>query len=141
MVLIDQPVSIRQFRFPADYPSVFRLWEQAGPGIHLRISDTYPEIEKKNQRDPELFLVAQEAVRGCSGGTADDHRVIRGVFATEHGHASVQVHGGKQAVHGLGQKRFYRRAPSFDFVQRRPRRPAFEHSERARVRLPADRNS
>lgn len=59
MESFDLPVSIRQFRFPADYDSVFKLWEQAGPGIHLRISDTYPEIQKKYLRDPELFLVAE----------------------------------------------------------------------------------
>ena len=50
---------IRVFRFPADYPLVIDLWNQAGPGIHVRRSDTSEEILKKLQRDPDLFLVAE----------------------------------------------------------------------------------
>jgi ribosomal protein S18 acetylase RimI-like enzyme len=52
-------VSIREFRFPGDYPAVFELWTQAGPGIHLRKSDEADEIAKKIQRDGDLFLVAE----------------------------------------------------------------------------------
>lgn len=50
---------IRQFQYPADYAPVYRLWQSAGPGIHLRKSDTPAEIEKKFSRDPDLFLVAE----------------------------------------------------------------------------------
>jgi ribosomal protein S18 acetylase RimI-like enzyme len=50
---------IRQFQFPADYTQVLDLWENAGPGIHVRRSDQPAEIEKKLQRDPDLFLVAE----------------------------------------------------------------------------------
>jgi ribosomal protein S18 acetylase RimI-like enzyme len=50
---------LREFIFPTDYPHVITLWKNAGPGIHLRISDVEIEIKKKLQRDPDLFLVAE----------------------------------------------------------------------------------
>lgn len=50
---------MRQFQYPADYPQVLALWENAGPGIHVRRSDQPEEMEKKLQRDPDLFLVAE----------------------------------------------------------------------------------
>lgn len=53
------PYTIRVFRFPDDYPPVIELWNHAGPGIHVRRSDTQEEIQKKLQRDPDLFLVAE----------------------------------------------------------------------------------
>jgi ribosomal protein S18 acetylase RimI-like enzyme len=54
----EQPLAIRQFRFPEDYEDVYALWAQAGTGIHLRQSDEPEEIAKKLERDPDLFLVA-----------------------------------------------------------------------------------
>lgn len=53
------PVTIRNFSYPQDYLGVYTLWEDAGPGIHLRRSDNPNEIQKKLQRDPDLFLVAE----------------------------------------------------------------------------------
>ncbi len=50
---------LREFRFPEDYPPVLELWKHAGPGIHVRRSDEPEEIQKKLQRDPDLFLVAE----------------------------------------------------------------------------------
>ncbi|KAF0107380.1 MAG: N-acetyltransferase GCN5 [Anaerolineaceae bacterium] len=52
-------IRLREFRFPEDYPAVRLLWENAGPGVQLRRSDTPEEIGKKLQRDPDLFLVAE----------------------------------------------------------------------------------
>jgi ribosomal protein S18 acetylase RimI-like enzyme len=52
-------VRIREFHYPEDYPAAQLLWENAGPGIQLRRSDDPDEIQKKLQRDPELFLVAE----------------------------------------------------------------------------------
>jgi ribosomal protein S18 acetylase RimI-like enzyme len=51
--------ALRQFEYPVDYPQVLALWENAGPGIHVRRSDQPEEIAKKLQRDPDLFLVAE----------------------------------------------------------------------------------
>ncbi len=63
--------TIREFRYPEDYPAVFALWSNAGPGIHLRKSDTPEELAKKLLRDPDLFLVAEmdrEMVGAVIGG-------------------------------------------------------------------------
>jgi ribosomal protein S18 acetylase RimI-like enzyme len=50
---------IREFKYPDDYPAARLLWENAGPGIHLRRSDDPDEIQKKLRRDPDLFLIAE----------------------------------------------------------------------------------
>ena len=52
-------VCIREFRIAEDHASAIRLWETAGNGVHVGPSDTAAEIEKKLQRDPDLFLVAE----------------------------------------------------------------------------------
>lgn len=52
-------LQIREFSYPEDYPAASSLWENAGPGIQLRRSDTPEEIQKKLTRDPDLFLVAE----------------------------------------------------------------------------------
>ncbi len=56
---IENSLTIREFRFPEDYPAAYDLWANAGTGIHLRLSDEIQEIEKKIQRDPDLFLLAE----------------------------------------------------------------------------------
>ena len=52
-------VRLREFQFPQDYAGARLLWENAGSGIHIRRSDEPGEIQKKLQRDPDLFLVAE----------------------------------------------------------------------------------
>jgi ribosomal protein S18 acetylase RimI-like enzyme len=54
-------IHIREFRYPADYASAIDLWESSGAGIRVGASDAPEEIEKKLQRDPDLFLVAEAA--------------------------------------------------------------------------------
>jgi ribosomal protein S18 acetylase RimI-like enzyme len=61
--LPKEPVQVRKFRFPEDYPTARFLWENAGSGIHLRQSDEPEEILKKLERDPDLFLVAEAGGR------------------------------------------------------------------------------
>jgi ribosomal protein S18 acetylase RimI-like enzyme len=51
---------LRQFIFPDDYKNAFALWQNAGEGIGIGPSDQPEEIEKKIQRDPDLFLVAEQ---------------------------------------------------------------------------------
>ena len=51
---------LRQFIFPDDYKNAFALWQNAGEGIGIGPSDQPDEIEKKIQRDPDLFLVAEQ---------------------------------------------------------------------------------
>jgi ribosomal protein S18 acetylase RimI-like enzyme len=52
-------LSIREFNFSRDYEPVIELWSHAGEGIHLRRSDEPEEVLKKQERDPDLFLVAE----------------------------------------------------------------------------------
>jgi ribosomal protein S18 acetylase RimI-like enzyme len=52
-------LNVREFKYPEDYAPIHTLWENAGPGIHLRRSDDLDEIEKKLRFDPDLFLVAE----------------------------------------------------------------------------------
>lgn len=52
-------LKIREFLFPGDFIKVRKLWENAGPGIQLRRSDTLEEIQKKVARDPDLFLLVE----------------------------------------------------------------------------------
>lgn len=54
-------ITLRDFAFPQDYPAVYHLWQTAGPGIHLRRSDEPDEIAKKLTRDPDLFILAEDA--------------------------------------------------------------------------------
>lgn len=50
---------LREFQFPKDYSQVITLWQNSGPGVHLRRSDEKEELAKKLQRDPDFFLVAE----------------------------------------------------------------------------------
>jgi ribosomal protein S18 acetylase RimI-like enzyme len=60
-------VHLREFQYPEDYRAARLLWENAGPGIHIRRSDEPEEIQKKLQRDPDLFMVAE--IQGRLVGT------------------------------------------------------------------------
>jgi ribosomal protein S18 acetylase RimI-like enzyme len=67
---------LRQFNFPDDYANVFALWQNAGEGIGVGPSDQPEEIEKKVQRAPDLFLVAEHDGRivGTVIGSFDGRR-------------------------------------------------------------------
>lgn len=54
--------SLRPFRMD-DYDAVLALWQNAGPGVSVRPSDRRPEVAKKLERDPDLFLVAEREGR------------------------------------------------------------------------------
>jgi len=54
-------VKIREFQFPNDLLKVQTLWRSMEKGVSLGSSDTPDEIKKKLLRDPDLFLVAEEA--------------------------------------------------------------------------------
>ena len=64
-------VDLREFRFPDDYDAVRQFWEGVENGIHVGASDAPAEIQKKIQRDPDLFLIAEsdhEIVGTVMGG-------------------------------------------------------------------------
>ena len=69
-------MNIREFLFPSDYPRVLKLWESIDVGMHMGRSDTPDEIQKKLNRDPDLFLVAEqnEEVVGSVIGGYDGRR-------------------------------------------------------------------
>ncbi len=74
-------ISIREFRYPQDYPAVRNLWEGMEKGVHVGRSDTPQEIEKKILRDPDLFLVAEE-----------DGRIIGSVIGGYDGRRGLLYH-------------------------------------------------
>lgn len=57
--MISSEIQLREFDFPSDYESVYRLWLSIERGVHVGRSDTLDEIGKKVSRDPDLFLVAE----------------------------------------------------------------------------------
>ncbi|MBI5840310.1 MAG: GNAT family N-acetyltransferase [Chloroflexi bacterium] len=52
-------VKIREFLFPDDYEASVALWANMEKGVHVGASDAPEEIQKKLDRDPDLFLVAE----------------------------------------------------------------------------------
>ena len=70
------PANIRSLIFPDDYAPVVELWERSGPGIQVGRSDTFEEVARKFQRDPDLFLVAdfQGEIIGAVIGGFDGRR-------------------------------------------------------------------
>lgn len=51
---------LRNFDIDGDLQAMLDLWSTAGDGVQLSPSDQPGEIRKKLQRDPDLFLVAEE---------------------------------------------------------------------------------
>ncbi len=52
-------MNIREFSFPADYDGALKLWGSMEIGVQVGRSDTPAEIQRKLQRDPDLFLIAE----------------------------------------------------------------------------------
>ena len=69
-------MNIREFRFPDDYAHTLKLWEGIETGVKVGRSDTFEEIQKKVQRDPDLFLLAEqgEEIIGSVIGGYDGRR-------------------------------------------------------------------
>jgi ribosomal protein S18 acetylase RimI-like enzyme len=74
--VISSTIKLREFHFPSDYESVYKLWESIEKGVHIGRSDTLPEIEKKIARDPDLFIIAESdgAIIGSVIGGFDGRR-------------------------------------------------------------------
>ncbi len=87
------PVRIREFHYPHDYQSVKALWESTEKGIRVGRSDTPAEIQKKLQRDPDLFLVADRAgeIIGTVIGGYDGRRGLLYHLAVAAGHRQQGV--------------------------------------------------
>jgi len=74
-------VDLREFRCPGDYDAVIRFWEGIEKGIHLGASDASAEIQKKIQRDPDLFLIAES-----------DHKIVGTVIGGFDGRRGMIYH-------------------------------------------------
>ncbi len=74
----NETVRIRTFDFEKHFDAVLALWESSGPGIRLSPSDSPEKIKHKLERDPDLFLVAEEdgQVIGAVLGGYDGRRGI-----------------------------------------------------------------
>lgn len=57
---MSKPATLREFSFADDYGQVLDLWKTIEKGINVGRSDLPEEIQKKLQRDPDLFLVAEQ---------------------------------------------------------------------------------
>jgi ribosomal protein S18 acetylase RimI-like enzyme len=66
-------LTIREFRI-TEYKAVYDLWK--GVGLIIRPGDNLEGIRTKLQRDPDLFLVAEDSGRivGCVLGAWDGRR-------------------------------------------------------------------
>jgi ribosomal protein S18 acetylase RimI-like enzyme len=71
-------VQIKTFEFDKHFGAVLALWEASGPGIRISPSDSSEKIKHKLERDPDLFLVAEEdgEVIGAVLGGYDGRRGI-----------------------------------------------------------------
>lgn len=69
-------ILIREFQYPGDYEQVVELWREMEKGVRFNRSDTPEELKKKLDRDPDLFLVAEEdgAIVGTVMGGFDGRR-------------------------------------------------------------------
>ena len=69
-------MDLREFNLARDYDATLALWQTAAPGVHVGRSDSAAEIAKKLERDPDLFLVADEggAIVGSVIGGYDGRR-------------------------------------------------------------------
>ena len=66
---------LREFRYPEDYDAALDIW-RVSDGVRVGPSDTPEEIRRKLERDPDLFLVAEEnaQVIGTIIGAFDGRR-------------------------------------------------------------------
>lgn len=54
-------VQLREFEMARDYAAALALWQASGPGVSVGPSDTPEALARKLDRDPDLFLVAEQA--------------------------------------------------------------------------------
>ena len=69
-------MNIREFFFPDDYDGALKLWGSTEVGVQVGRSDTPEEIQRKLQRDPDLFLIAEanDVIIGTIIGGFDGRR-------------------------------------------------------------------
>lgn len=60
MTIQHNGITLRQFTL-AEYDTVYTFWRGIERGLGIGVSDAPEEIAKKVARDPDLFLVAEDA--------------------------------------------------------------------------------
>jgi len=105
---------LREFRYPEDYAAVYALWQTAGPGIHVRRSDESEEIARKLERDPDLFLLAEnhgEVIGSVLGGFDGRRGMMYHLAVAEqyrqHGIASALVDELERRLRAKGCIKYY----------------------------------
>jgi ribosomal protein S18 acetylase RimI-like enzyme len=84
---------IRVLEFERDVDRVLDLWRTVGGGVRLSPSDSRQELKKKLGRDPDLFLVAEEAgeIVGAVLGGWDGRRGIIYHLAVQQQHRKLGI--------------------------------------------------
>src|SRR5271157_5919131 len=77
----SSPIALREFCFPDDYDAVMQFWDGIEKGVHIGASDERAEIQKKIQRDPDLFLIAES-----------DHEIVGTVIGGFDGRRGMIYH-------------------------------------------------
>lgn len=69
-------VTLREFSFQNDYDRTVTFWHGIEKGMNVGRSDTPEEIQKKLERDPDLFLLAEinNGIIGTVIGAFDGRR-------------------------------------------------------------------
>jgi ribosomal protein S18 acetylase RimI-like enzyme len=73
---LETNLIIRMYQHPADYAAVYKVWENAGKGIRISLSDKLTEIEKLIHFSPGLFFVGEinHQIIGTAMGGFDGRR-------------------------------------------------------------------
>ncbi|MBI5826078.1 MAG: GNAT family N-acetyltransferase [Chloroflexi bacterium] len=74
--MTNPQIAIREFSFTNDYDRMLAFWRSIEKGMNVGRSDTPQEIQKKIERDPDLFLVAEmdKEIIGTIIGAFDGRR-------------------------------------------------------------------
>ncbi|MBE0669555.1 MAG: GNAT family N-acetyltransferase [Anaerolineales bacterium] len=74
----DSQITIREFFFANDYEGTITFWRGIEKGMNVGRSDSPEEIQKKLERDPDLFLIAESEnqIVGTIIGAFDGRRGI-----------------------------------------------------------------
>lgn len=93
MLMERKSVQIGTFDFDKHFDAVIALWEDSGPGINLSRSDSAEKIKHKLERDPDLFLVAEQQGQliGAVLGGYDGRRGIVYHLAVRREHRNTGV--------------------------------------------------
>ena len=88
-------VHLREFRYPEDYKASVGLWASMEAGVKVGRSDTPEEIQRKLERDPDLFLVAESdgQIVGTIIGAFDGRRGFIYHLAVDSAHRNQGIAG------------------------------------------------